>query len=81
VESLCKIAEVLPSGIFEESFYQLVVRLGGGDWFTSRISSAGLFAVAYPRIATEMKKELRAYVAISALIFQFSTIIVHSCGC
>lgn len=61
VESLCKIAEVLPSGTFEESFYQLVLRLGGGDWFTSRISAAGLFAVAYPRVSNEMKKELRKY--------------------
>lgn len=62
VESLNKIAEVLPNGVFEESFYQLVLRLGGGDWFTSRISSAGLFAVAYSRVNNDMKKELRKYV-------------------
>lgn len=59
MESLCKIAEALPNGVFEESFYQLVVRLAGGDWFTSRVSACGLFPVTYPRVSNDMKKELR----------------------
>lgn len=34
-------------------------RLAQGDWFTSRVSSAGLFSTAYARAAQASKAELR----------------------
>lgn len=50
VESLCKVAEVLPEADFAEHFVPLIKRLATGDWFTARTSSCGLFAKAYARI-------------------------------
>ena len=37
----------------------LLQRLAAGEWFTSRVSAAGLFATAYPRCAAALKPELR----------------------
>lgn len=34
-------------------------RLATGEWFTARVSGAGLFAVAYPRASHALKAELR----------------------
>lgn len=34
-------------------------RLATGEWFTSRVSSAGLFSTAYPRATPPLKLELR----------------------
>lgn len=34
-------------------------RLATGEWFTSRVSSAGLFATGYPRAPAAAKAELR----------------------
>jgi hypothetical protein len=34
-------------------------RLATGEWFTSRVSAAGLFATAYPRCPGPVKVELR----------------------
>lgn len=34
-------------------------RLAQGEWFTSRVSACGLFAVAYPRAALAQQTELR----------------------
>ena len=33
-----------------------------GDWFTSRTSACGLFAVSYARVSSSVKAELRQYV-------------------
>ncbi|PRP84552.1 phosphoprotein phosphatase A [Planoprotostelium fungivorum] len=59
VESLNKIAEVIPAETFKDTFVLLVKRLASGDWFTSKTSAAGLFAVAYRRSGDDQKKELR----------------------
>lgn len=34
-------------------------RLAQGEWFTSRVSACGLFAVAYPRCSAAQRSELR----------------------
>jgi len=34
-------------------------RLAQGEWFTSRVSACGLFAVAYPRCSAAQRAELR----------------------
>eukprot|EP00656_Telonema_subtile_P019228 TRINITY_DN204_c0_g1_i1.p1 TRINITY_DN204_c0_g1~~TRINITY_DN204_c0_g1_i1.p1 ORF type:complete len:599 (+),score=184.35 TRINITY_DN204_c0_g1_i1:202-1998(+) len=49
VESLIKIANQMKPEIVAESFVRVVRNLAKGDWFTSRISACGLFAVAYER--------------------------------
>jgi serine/threonine-protein phosphatase 2A regulatory subunit A len=64
VESLCKVAEVLPEADFAEHFVPLIKRLATGDWFTARTSGCGLFAKAYCRLTDEaVKTELRALFA------------------
>lgn len=59
MESLCKLAEVIPADKFKDNFVMLIKRLVAGDWFTSRTSACGLFASAYPRVSDDVKKELR----------------------
>jgi serine/threonine-protein phosphatase 2A regulatory subunit A len=34
-------------------------RLASGEWFTARVSSCGLFHIAYPSAADQLKSELR----------------------
>jgi serine/threonine-protein phosphatase 2A regulatory subunit A len=48
----------------DQHFLPLLRRLASGDWFTSRSSSCGLFAVIYPLCTTEVKAELRQYVVL-----------------
>lgn len=38
-------------------------RLAQGEWFTSRVSACGLFAVAYPRATPAQRTELRSLFA------------------
>lgn len=59
VESLRKIADKHSAAALEEHFIPMVLRLAQGDWFTSRTSSCGLFAVAYARANPAQKTELR----------------------
>ena len=39
-------------------FYS-VQRLAAGEWFTARVSSCGLFHIAYPSAPDQLKAELR----------------------
>ncbi|MCO5548504.1 hypothetical protein L7F22_001964 [Adiantum nelumboides] len=48
-ESITKIAEVLSEEQVQEYYIPLLRRLSGGDWFTSRTSSASLFAAVYSK--------------------------------
>lgn len=57
VDSLNKVAEVIPAPSFS-SFVQVTKRLASGDWFTSKTSACGLFAVAYRR-SEQDRKDLR----------------------
>ena len=59
VESLAKIAESLPASLLEMHFIPLVTRLAKTEWFTARVSSCGLFAVAYAKSSSDVKAELR----------------------
>jgi serine/threonine-protein phosphatase 2A regulatory subunit A len=77
VESLQKIAEKHSNAQLEEYFIPMVLRLSAGllllpyhyfsidqnigDWFTSRTSACGLFAVSYARASPSLKTELRGY--------------------
>eukprot|EP01087_Luapelamoeba_hula_P024695 TRINITY_DN949_c0_g1_i1.p1 TRINITY_DN949_c0_g1~~TRINITY_DN949_c0_g1_i1.p1 ORF type:complete len:586 (+),score=99.05 TRINITY_DN949_c0_g1_i1:135-1892(+) len=62
VESLCKLAAIIPDEQFAEQFLPLIKRLATGDWFTSRTSACGLFASAYPK-DQKSRKDLRALFA------------------
>lgn len=55
VESLRIIAEEHSPADLEAHFVPLVKRLATGDWFTSRTSGCGLFAVAYARVSSNVK--------------------------
>ncbi|KAI7978932.1 Serine/threonine-protein phosphatase 2A 65 kDa regulatory subunit A beta isoform [Camellia lanceoleosa] len=48
VESLCRIGAQMREQDLIESFIPLVKRLASGEWFTARVSSCGLFHIAYP---------------------------------
>ncbi|KAI8372723.1 armadillo-type protein [Radiomyces spectabilis] len=60
VESLCKIGCVLSTSQTEHYFVPLIKRLTSGEWFTCRISAAGLYATAYPKCTSEQQEELRS---------------------
>jgi serine/threonine-protein phosphatase 2A regulatory subunit A len=55
VESLCKVADVLPEADFVDHFVPLIKRLATGDWFTARTSGCGLFAKAYSRLTGKLR--------------------------
>jgi len=59
VESLNKVADALSMEHLLKHFVPLIRRLVQGDWFTSRISACGLFAVAYARLDPATKAEIR----------------------
>merc|ERR1711916_175248 len=60
VTALCDVASVLPLDDMVNHYFPLIKRLGTGDWFTSRTSACGLFAVAYPSLPGEHQADLRA---------------------
>ena len=41
------------------SMFYSVQRLAAGEWFTARVSSCGLFHIAYPSAPDQLKAELR----------------------
>ncbi|THU72137.1 hypothetical protein C4D60_Mb04t08930 [Musa balbisiana] len=60
VESLCHIGAQMRESNLVDWFAPLVKRLAAGEWFTSRVSSCGLFHIAYPRAPDQLKAELRS---------------------
>ncbi|KAJ2927169.1 hypothetical protein H1R20_g9957, partial [Candolleomyces eurysporus] len=58
-ESITKIAAVLSQAQIEEYYIPLVKRLSQGEWFTSRTSSAALYAAVYSKVSTAIQDELR----------------------
>jgi serine/threonine-protein phosphatase 2A regulatory subunit A len=58
-ESITYLAGVLSSSQIEEHYIPLVRRLSGGEWFTSRTSSASLFAPVYAKALPQTKEDLR----------------------
>ncbi|KAL4228740.1 protein phosphatase 2 [Mactra antiquata] len=61
VDSLRNVAAQHTPSDLENHFVPLVKRLSGGDWFTSRTSACGLFAVSYERVSSSVKAELRQH--------------------
>jgi len=59
VESLRAVAEHHSQENMEDHFVPMIKRLASGEWFTSRTSACGLFAVAYKICTDGVKQELR----------------------
>ncbi|KAA1468241.1 ARM repeat-containing protein [Dentipellis sp. KUC8613] len=58
-ESITKIAAVLSPQQIEQYYIPLLKRLSQGEWFTSRTSSAALYAPVYPKVSPALQDELR----------------------
>lgn len=61
-----KLVPKLPKPDVATKFVPPLKRLANGDWFTTRVSATGLFAVAYPvRIAASWPAELILWLALA----------------
>ncbi|KAK8940271.1 Serine/threonine-protein phosphatase 2A 65 kDa regulatory subunit A beta isoform [Platanthera guangdongensis] len=60
VESLCRIGLQMKESEIVDWFVPLAKRLAAGEWFTARVSSCGLFHIAYPSSPDMLKAELRS---------------------
>ncbi|KZT44349.1 ARM repeat-containing protein [Sistotremastrum suecicum HHB10207 ss-3] len=58
-DSIIKIAAILSPSQLEEYYIPMLKRLSQGEWFSSRTSSASLYASAYPRVSPDTQAELR----------------------
>ncbi|THH17009.1 hypothetical protein EW146_g3728 [Bondarzewia mesenterica] len=58
-DSITKVAEVLSQEQIEQYYIPLLKRLSHGEWFTSRTSSAALYAPVYPKVSPAIQEELR----------------------
>ncbi|KAK5152649.1 protein phosphatase 2A structural subunit [Recurvomyces mirabilis] len=59
VESLNKICDQLSQQQVEQYFIPLTVRLSKADWFTSKISAAGLYTTPYHHVTPQSQEGLR----------------------
>ncbi|TKA75305.1 hypothetical protein B0A55_07611 [Friedmanniomyces simplex] len=59
VESLNKICDQLSQQQIEQYFIPLTVRLSKADWFTSKISAAGLYTTPYSHVTPQSQEGLR----------------------
>ncbi len=59
VGSLGEVAKAMSSGSLQEHCLPMISRLSLRDWFTARISAAGLVPTVYPRVAEEHKESLK----------------------
>ena len=55
--SMKTVSESLPENAFRDQYEKVVSRLAKSEWFTARMSSAGLICSAYPRFTLEQQKE------------------------
>mmetsp|Transcript_24466 Transcript_24466/g.51693 ORF Transcript_24466/g.51693 Transcript_24466/m.51693 type:complete len:673 (+) Transcript_24466:244-2262(+) len=51
------VADALPDESFRDKYVSMLIRLARKEWFTARISSAGLIAKAYPRLTMSQQKD------------------------
>ncbi|VDB99607.1 unnamed protein product [Peniophora sp. CBMAI 1063] len=66
-ESITKVAAVLSQQQIEQYYIPLLERLSRGEWFTSRTSSAALYAPVYAKVSTTIQDALRkGYSALAA---------------
>jgi serine/threonine-protein phosphatase 2A regulatory subunit A len=56
-DSAQKISDELPDEAFQNQYAAMLKRLANKEWFTARISSAGLVARAYPRLTSTQQDE------------------------
>jgi serine/threonine-protein phosphatase 2A regulatory subunit A len=62
VEALCKVGNQMLPEHMAEHYVEVLRRLSTGDWFTSRVSSCGLFPLAYDKVDDpEVKNQLSAW--------------------
>ncbi|PHH79191.1 hypothetical protein CDD83_3891 [Cordyceps sp. RAO-2017] len=59
VESLNKICDSLSPQQVEEYFIPLTIRLSKADWFTSKVSGCGLYAIPYKMVSPPVQEQLR----------------------
>lgn len=52
------ISEALPDGTLQNQYASMLSRLANKEWFTARMSSAGLIAKAYPRLTKLQQHDL-----------------------
>jgi serine/threonine-protein phosphatase 2A regulatory subunit A len=72
--SALTISESLPDVTFQNQYASMLTRLANKEWFTARISSAGLIAKAYPRLTTLQQHD---YVTTFARLCQDDTPMVR----
>jgi hypothetical protein len=51
------IVDVIPEAVFQNEYAAMLTRLATKEWFTARVSAAGLIPSAYPRLTTEQRVE------------------------
>jgi serine/threonine-protein phosphatase 2A regulatory subunit A len=73
-ESTLLVAAALPEETFHDKYAPMLTRLARKEWFTARISSAGLIANAYPRLTPIQQKE---HLALFAELCQDDTPMVR----
>mmetsp|Transcript_5721 Transcript_5721/g.8822 ORF Transcript_5721/g.8822 Transcript_5721/m.8822 type:complete len:656 (-) Transcript_5721:2741-4708(-) len=56
-ESAQKVADILPQEAFQGAYAEMIARLATKEWFTARISAAGLIAFSYERFTADQRKE------------------------
>ena len=60
MEFLCRIGSQMKENDLGNWFIPLVKGLAVGEWFTARVSTCGLFHIAYPSVSETSKMELQA---------------------
>lgn len=58
-ETITKVAGILSQQQIEAYYIPLLTRLTKGDWFTSRTSSAALYAPVYAKVSPQIKEDMR----------------------
>jgi serine/threonine-protein phosphatase 2A regulatory subunit A len=73
-ESTQAISETLPEETFQNQYAGMLSRLATKEWFTARISSAGLMASAFPKLTKDQQLE---HLALFAKLCQDDTPMVR----
>jgi serine/threonine-protein phosphatase 2A regulatory subunit A len=73
-ESTQAISETLPEETFQNQYAGMLSRLATKEWFTARISSAGLMASAFPKLTKDQQLE---HLALFARLCQDDTPMVR----
>lgn len=59
MKSINGICEQLSTSQIEKYVVPLIFRLAGSDWFTTKISAAGLYATPYKKVSDSVQTQLR----------------------